>query len=367
MNILTIMTTRFGNTGITKVVTNIMENANSSKFKIDYIFPNEPSQKYQDLIQENGGSYFIIHNRNKKPLSYILHLKKIINNNNYDIIHVHGNSHTLALELNVAKFNNIPIRIAHAHSTSTSYSSLHKLLAEPFNSALTYGLAASHDAGMWLFENRDFSILPNGVNIEKFVFDNNERAKIRSELNISNDDILVGHVGMFTVNKNQEYLIKLLKALVQLDSHYKLILIGEGPQQKQCMILARELGLENNIIFYGESDEIQKLYSAMDLFVLPSITEGFGMVLLEAQASNLKCFASNTIPKEVDICNDITFINITNETVGTAKIINQYEKESVDKRLNKNNFKVIYNSKFNISESVNYLHRIYENLVQNKI
>lgn len=128
MKILHIMTTPIGLTGISTYIYNIMDYLDTQKNKIDYVFMNQQLNEIQDLLKQNNSNYHIIQNRNRKPFSYAFKLNEVLKKERYDIVHVHGNSHTIAIELMVAKYNRIPVRIAHAHSTSTNFFLLHKLL-----------------------------------------------------------------------------------------------------------------------------------------------------------------------------------------------------------------------------------------------
>src|SRR5699024_9192900 len=107
---------------------------------------------------------------------------KIIKNNEYDVIHVHGNSTTMALELLIAKINKVPIRIAHGHSTNTKYPYLHSFLRRLFDSSYTHGIAVSKKAGDWLYNGRPYNILENGIEVEKYEFNQYKRKKLRDSI-----------------------------------------------------------------------------------------------------------------------------------------------------------------------------------------
>src|SRR5699024_9323357 len=175
-----------------------------------------------------NGTYYIIGDRMKRPFNYIKSLNRIMKENNYDIVHAHGNSHTLALEMGLARKNNVKVRIPHAHSTSTKFPLIHKLLTPYFNTTYTHGLSCGITAGKWLYSNNEFIVLDNGINVDKFKFNKNIRYAKREELGIKEEDIIIGSVGFLDTNKNQEYLIDLVDELHQSSNQkYKLMLIGD--------------------------------------------------------------------------------------------------------------------------------------------
>src|SRR5699024_5317443 len=124
----------------------------------------------------------------------------------------------------------------------------------------------------------------------------------RKKLDIEENEILIGHVGEFNKNKNQSFLIHLLS---KLDENFKLILIGEGNLKDEYQQLVAQLKIEDRVIFYGKSREANQIYSGMDMFIFPTYNEGLGLVIIEAQSSDLTCFASLGVPEEANITNQV--------------------------------------------------------------
>lgn len=357
------MTTKVGNTGITKVVEMIAQNIDDEEIHIDYIFPNTPSVEFSKVLADRRSDYYILDNRKTKTLLlYIINLVRIMRKNRYDIVHIHANSRTATIELIAAKIARVRCRIVHAHSTSTNYRMFHEALKIPFEMALTYGFASSQDAGNWLFSNDNYSVLPTGINTDDFKFSEHNRKKLRKELNLIETDILLGHVGMFTENKNQKFLLNLLALLKKNNKNFKLIFIGEGAMKNECEFLAKQLGVSDSVIFYGESNKANEMYAAMDYFVFPSYSEGFGLALLEAQASNLKCFASNSVPTEVDVSGDVTFFELSADKKVLMNLINEEIIIDSKNRSEKKNFEVIKNSKYDSYYSIQEIVKLYNKL-----
>lgn len=357
------MTTPIGNTGISKVVLNIAEHISGNSIEMDYIFPNKPSSQIRELLLKKNSSFYILPSRHGTMLHiYLIQMIRILRNGNYDVVHIHANSHTATIELLASKIAGVNCRIVHAHSTSTAFGTWHKLLSKPFEFLLTYGFASSDSAAKFLFNSNNYSVVPLGINTDNYKFSLKKRYYIRQKLNVKDDEILIGHVGEFSQNKNQKFLIHLLSKLSRINKKYKLLLVGKGSKMNENKNLCEILNLNDKVIFYGEVDNVSEIYSAMDYFILPSFTEGFGLALLEAQASNLKCFASNTVPEEVNVSNDVTFFNLEDGPEYLSKIIKNKKLEKLDERVNKQNYSIIKNSNYDSKKSVKEIEKLYFNL-----
>src|SRR5699024_6911180 len=124
----------------------------------------------------------------------------------FDIVHVHGNSATMTAELFLAWLSKTHIRVAHSHNTTCSNLKIHNMLYPVFSLLYTSGFACSEAAGKWLFRDKMFTIIPNGFNTEKFIFNRKDRCVIREEQHIKGTDFVIGHIGRFNPQKNHEFL-----------------------------------------------------------------------------------------------------------------------------------------------------------------
>ena len=168
MKILVINTVPTDKNGITNVIFNYLK-AMGNDVAFDYVAINNPDAFYVNFLEEKGAALYSLKRRN--VLGYIGSLCKIIKKNKYDAIHVHGNSHTVVLELLAAKLAGCKVRIIHAHSTGCNSVALHKLLAGLFDCLCTDRLACGESAGKFMFGLKPFEIINNGVDVEKFSFD----------------------------------------------------------------------------------------------------------------------------------------------------------------------------------------------------
>ena len=307
MKILVINTVPTDKNGITNVIFNYLK-AMGNDVAFDYVAINNPNVFYIKFLKEQGAALYTLKRRN--VLGYIGELCKIIKKNKYDAIHVHGNSHTVVLELFAAKLAGCKVRIVHAHSTGCNSVALHKLLADLFDCLCTNRLACGEEAGKFMFGNKPFEIINNGVDVEKFSYDYKTREALRVKLALAENDILIGHVGYFMPVKNQSFLIDVFAELAKNDSRYHLVLIGDGSMRTEIEQKVASLGLTNKVTFTGNIDNVSEFLNAIDIIIMPSLYEGLPLTLVEQQANGLQCVVSDTITAEADKTGNLHFLSL---------------------------------------------------------
>lgn len=308
MKILVINTVPTDKNGITNVIFNYL-NAIDDDISIDYVAINTPDNNYKNILEKRGATLYSLNRRN--VLGYISSLAKIIKKKKYDAVHIHGNSHTMVLELLAARLGGCKVRITHSHNTTCNSLALHKLLTPLFNSLYTYGLACGKEAGIWQYGNRPFKIINNGVDTNSFAFNSDVRIKIRQKLGLTDDQILIGNVGHFWGKvKNQSFLVDVFTELVKRDNNYYLVLIGDGAMRPEIEKKVDSLGLKDKVTFTGNINNVSDYLNAIDIIVMPSLFEGLPLTLVEQQANGLQCIVSNTITKEADKTGNLRFISL---------------------------------------------------------
>ena len=205
-----------------------------------------------------------------------------------------------------------------------------------------------------MFKNKKFCVVNNAINCEKYKFNEAYREEIRKEFNIENDEYLIGNIGRFVHQKNQEYLLNIANELDKKEIKYKVFIIGTGPLESKLHEQRRKDNLEENVIFINPRNDVYKFYSAFDLFVLPSLYEGLPVVGIEAQCNGLSCLFSDTITKEVKINDNVKFISLKNLDDWKECISNKY--------LKREEIKYFDNNSFNIKVEAQKLKRIYISL-----
>lgn len=360
MKVLTIITVRFGINGITNVVKNYYKFLDKNLVEMDFVLLNEPPKEFIDYVKNSGGQIFVLPERLSNPIVYYKKLKKVIRESSYDIIHAHGNSNTLGIEMGIAKSCAIPVRIAHAHNTTTKYKALHSIMRVPFEKSYTHGIACGVDAGNWLFNEKNFFVIDNGVDTLKYKYSEENRKTIRQEFNIADNEKVIGHIGHFSLQKNQKFIIDLFDWIIKNDpdNNYRVLLMGNGELREGLEALVKEKQLQNHILFLGNRNDVDKMLSAIDLLLMPSLFEGLPLTLIEAQSTDLKCLIADTITKEVDITGNVEFFDLNDNYSKVAKQIYKLTSGINDRNIKKGN-KLVSESKYNIIEGSLRLQHLY--------
>jgi glycosyltransferase involved in cell wall biosynthesis len=208
VRVLEVLTVPFGKNGITKCVMNYVTRFDSSHVRCDLAVQNEPDAESVRMIERMGGRVFVLGNRNGDPVSYLHRLEIVVNERDEQIVHAHGNSATLYVEMLAARRGGAPVRIAHSHNTTCKMKLADKLLRKLFQKSFTHAAACGEAAGRWLFGDAPFLVLNNAVPAEHFYFDEQKRDTMRAKLGIANGAFTICHVGSFNEQKNQSFLIE---------------------------------------------------------------------------------------------------------------------------------------------------------------
>lgn len=256
-----------------------------------------------------------------KKIKYKSKIKDIINKNKYNFIWINtSNACNLILLRTIKKYCDAKI-IVHSHGSGIDVKSklkekilfvLHKINIRKFNKLIDIKFACGKKAGKWLFNTLDgVKIIPNAIDVNKFKFDYARRRCKRKILEIDDEAVVLIHVGRFMPVKNHEFLIDIFHKLVENSNvEYKLILIGSGELREAIKNKVSFLNLENKVFFLGDRYDIPDFLSAADIFLLPSLHEGFPVTLIEAQSSGLPCIISDNISREVNIEDLVQFVSV---------------------------------------------------------
>ena len=307
--------------GIIQVILNYKKQLDKENIMQTYAINCIEDSTIPDLLIGKNSNFIQLPNKKNNLIKYFIQLNKIMKKNKFDVVHVHGNSANMLIELGIAKLNKIKCRIAHSHNTKCNHPLFNKVLKPIFKCTYTKALACSTLAGEWLFGQGKFEVLNNVINIKKFEFSEEVRKEYRKKLNIKDSTKVIGHVGNLNEQKNQEYLIRIFKTFCEKNNDSVLIMLGDGHLKKRLMDLTCQLKLQEKVKFLGIKNDVNNWMQAMDIFIFPSRWEGFGMVLIEAQAAGLPIISSNVVPNIVKIEKNMVFMDL--------------EKDSVDKWANK--------------------------------
>lgn len=308
MRILLINTVPTEKNGITNVMFNYLRAMNTEWLTLDLVSLNKPDDFYIQQVERKGGKVYVIP-RLEGVIRYWKSLRSLIQKNGYDAVHIHGNSHTTVLELTAAKAAGCVVRMVHAHNTTCAHVVVHKLLTPLFNALCTHGLACGEAAGKFMFGNKPFTVVNNGVDTEKFAFRADIRERVRKLYGFEGSKV-IGHVGYFSEVKNHRWIIEVFRSLLEKDKKYRLILIGDGELRSEIVSLARNYGIFDKITFTGNINNVDEVLNAIDLVLMPSLFEGLPLTLIEQQANGLQCVCSDAITTEADKTGNIHFVSL---------------------------------------------------------
>jgi len=310
------------------------------KYQMDFCVASTNKGFYEDEITSLGGKIYRITNKSKNMIKNFIDIKKIVKQNSYKYV-LRISQHSLsALELLAARLGGarvLAFRSSNTHSGGGKLNMIIHYLFRPFaNMISNLKIAPSTEAAQFMFgtnivKRNKFVLLPNGLDLEKFKFSEENRAKIRSELKLK-DEFVIGHVGRFTEQKNHKFLLDVFKRYLEHNKNAVLLLVGKGELESQIREYAKELEIIDKIIFYGVSDKVNEIYSAMDIYVFPSLFEGMPNTVIETQASGLKCIISDAITKEANITGMVEYISLQKDADFWANIVlNNIEYLRADK------------------------------------
>lgn len=300
LNLFTIM----DRGGAETMVMNYYRNIDRTKVQFDFLVHREKRGAYDDEIESLGGRIYRL--SPIYPQNFIKYKKELRvffkEHPEYRIIHSHM-SELGCFAFVEAERQGVPVRICHAHNAPHGFD-LKMIMRTYFKKRmmphLTHLFMCGVESGRWLFgknnENR-FIMLNNAIDASAYTYDMAKRERVRGQLGLTNE-LTVGHVGRFTPQKNHPFLLEIFASLLKKSPDAVLLLVGGGEDMPAIRAKADSLGISEHVRFLGVRDDVADIMQAMDVFVFPSLYEGLGIALIEAQASGLPCVVSDTIPKE---------------------------------------------------------------------
>jgi glycosyltransferase involved in cell wall biosynthesis len=349
----------------------VLRNIDREKYHFDFLVSRPDSCAYDDEIRSLG-SKIIVCPQPQKPIQYARRFMRLVKENGpYDVIHSHVH-HYSGFNLLLAKLLGIQGRIAHSHNDTRAVETKRglarkaylKIMENMLQRFATHGFACSENAGSDLYgsewkQDARWTNLYCGIDFRSFK-SKSDGAAIRKEFAVSEDAVVVGHVGRFSEQKNHVFLINIFAAICKKTPHAKLLLVGDGQLRENIKKQVHELHLSDKVIFAGVRPDVPALMKGlMDVFLFPSLHEGLPLVLIEAQAAGLPCVLSDTFTQEVDVMNErIRRLPLTASPEAWADAISELLKKQPKQVLLVNDFNWL--KKFDIEESIKGLLKIYE-------
>lgn len=350
--------------GAESFIMNTWRNINHKKYQFDIVTFMQPRDgkkfAYEDELIAGGTKIFRIKdNRTRAPRKFKNDIADIVRKGNYEIVHSHIDFMS-ALSLAGAKKGGATALISHSHNTynknldSGFKKIVSKFLRLRLNTLVTRRLACGEEAGNFLYgKGADFTVIPNGINIANFSFNQKYRDELRKKYRLSKDTKVLLNVGRLEQVKNQAWLIEVFEAVFEKEPNSALFIIGDGSLQETLKTQIAHSSAKEKIFLLASRADINKYYSMADIFVLPSTFEGVPTVGIEAQASGLKCLFSVFVPQETKILPESCFLPINSkqpweEAIAKFTVSNSRE---VPKK---------YLAKFDIKNSAKKLEEVYD-------
>lgn len=336
--------------GLETMLMNYYRNIDRTKIQFDFLTHRPDRGDYDDEIEAMGGRIYRaprLYPQNYP--AYFAYMRRFFQEHpEYRIVHSHIDAMSY-LPLLAAKKADVPIRIAHSHNTSIDRDfkyPLKQYFRYRLPEATSCCLACGKEAGQFLFRGSDYAIVPNAIDMDRFFFNPGIREQKREELCLI-DKLVIGHVGRFSSQKNHSFLIEIFNEICKKRNDTVLLLVGTGEKESEIRNQIMKLGLDHCVRFLGNRTDVNELYHAMDVFVLPSLFEGVPLVGVEAQTAGLPCVFSDCVPKEVQITDNCLFLPLGIPATAWAESIMTYgveNREAIAEKLQNSSYNIRYAS-----------------------
>ncbi|WP_434309636.1 glycosyltransferase [Hominifimenecus sp. rT4P-3] len=301
--------------GMETFIMNIYRRFDKTKYQFDFL-TTDATMAFSEEAEELGGRIFFAPQKRKGVAAYRAYLETLFTENHFLAVCYQRCRRLTDLSVfAIAKAKGVPIRVLHSHSTkilnpSFSYRVLSALAFPRLSHYINYFFACSPDAGRWMFGNRPFTVIPNCIETERFTPNSERRKQIRNRLH-AEGKVVLGTVGRLSDVKNPLYLLEIACELKKRAFPFVFWHVGEGELYSKMSELINERGLKQDFLLLGSQKDIPTYMDGMDLFLLPSLYEGFPMVLMEAQASGLPCLVSEAVTRDANLSGELHFLPLT--------------------------------------------------------
>ena len=317
--------------GAETLVMNIYRTIDRSSVQFDFVVHTPNRYDYDDEIESLGGKIY------RFPQYNVLNhfeYKRCWNgffaeHPEYRIIHAHMTG-SASVFLPIAKKYGL-VTIAHSHIALSQKGIRQKVIdlyRLPLKNQADYLFACSNDAGVWMFgekatKQNNYRVIRNGVDTKKFAFSAKKRDEIRAEFGLDGK-FVIGNVSRFHIQKNHSFLVDIFAEVKKANDNAVLLLVGDGTLRGEIEEKVKLLGLADSVIFTGVRTDIDRILSAMDVFVMTSFNEGLPVSLVEAQASGIHVIAADTISEEIKLTDLVEFRSLNDSAERWAQTVLKY-------------------------------------------
>lgn len=355
--------------GVTKILYDFFRYLEKDIIHVDFLTPDggtyDPYE--EDILKHNGRVLNLGIDRVTAidKLRYNQKFYSFLKQNHYDIVHINSGLFFFCLQVAyIARKCDVKTIIVHSHN-AVNHSAWKRKIIDVMKPALErytdVKLACSKVAALSLFtrecvDNNKVEIINNGIEIHKYIFNNEIREQYRNKLKLDNKKVY-GHVGRFMYQKNHTFLLDIFAEIKKVEENAILILVGEGPLEDEIRAKAERLGLRESVMFLGRREDVPEILNCFDAFILPSHYEGLPIVAVEAQTNGLLTICSGAVTEETNISDTYVSIPLSEPAQKWAEIITARDVTELHSRSEK--YKNSINAGFDIRSSANRINTIY--------
>lgn len=349
--------------GAETFVYNLLSDINNEEYHFDFLIRNKEisNELLYAECKRRKGKIFVTESNIMHPIKNYFQVNKILKENHYDCIHVHANSLIYIVPILIAKKNNIKI-VLHSHSVTNNKGRIIGKILHRINQKIIHhidmeNIACSTEAGKWMFNDREYTVIMNAINLKKYKYNDQVSERLKKENGIT-DEVVIGHAGRFVDVKNHEFLVEIFYEYQKKNTNAKLILLGDGPLRKKIEDKCRQFHIDNKVIFKGNVSNVNEYLMMFDICLFPSKYEGLGFLMIESQAAGLPVIASTTIPKQGVITDLVYYESLENSAIVW---VNDIEQILDRKRIRESYAKQMQVSEFNTEVMIEEIKKIYGN------
>lgn len=356
--------------GIENFIMNIYRNIDREKVQFDFLAHYGREAAFNDEIRKLGGQIYEMpairdetHVYYWRIFKYRAALKRFFKQHNeYSIVHGQM-TNTASIYMPIAKKYGVKTRIAHSHNSHGKVGLLGfvtNVLKKPVFKYVTDMFACSESAAYYFFPHKyvdagKVTIVHNAIDAKMYRYNPEKRAVMRKEFNVEGK-LVIGCVGRFRTEKNQAFLLEVVKEAIELNPDAVLLFAGDGPLEDDVKQKAHEMNLEQYCIFLGMRSDVPDVMQAMDVLAMPSLFEGLPVTGIEAQASGLSVVASTGVTDEMNAIGKVDFLELqAGAHVWARQLIARGAEERED------TFDLIRSSGYDINTTAPWLQDFYIN------
>lgn len=319
--------------GVETYIMNIYRHCDRDMLQFDFAYNSKRKMAYADEIRTMGGHIFQIPRIRDGAVAHYKGYQNVYGTHHYIGAYFATGAKLRNLDFfRYAKKFQVPIRVLHSHNNSEMPVSKadqwrERYVERHMDQYVNQYFACSEEAGKWMFGDRKFKVLANGIDTEQFSYQPEIRADVRRKYNLGGK-LVVGTVGRLAEQKNPFYILEIFAELKKINPNTSFLHVGDGPLREPLEKRARELKIKEDYHFIGQTDQTAEYLNAMDVFLLPSKFEGFPMVLVEAQSAGLPCFVANNITHDCKLTNNMYFLDINRRPSDWAYKVNQIDPDN---------------------------------------